>query len=76
LFLATDGWGTANFMIKDGIVTIRAWASEIVLSEKHVTREVHSYDATIADYHFIEFDQSFDVDKNLIVVQVSTFDKV
>lgn len=71
LFFADDGWGRGEFRIEDGSVTIRAWTFHVVISEQHVSRVVNTDNATDENDHIIAFDQFYDIDKNIIVVQVN-----
>lgn len=70
LFFPDDGWGAELFSSKDGMVTIRAWTSNIVITEHNASREVHSDESTDENDHTFPFDQCYDVDKDIVVVQV------
>jgi hypothetical protein len=71
LFVVADGWGNKEFRIQKGLVMIRAWISQIVISE-YVLKDVR----TDEDDHAIEYDQCFDIDNHLNVVQVRILDEM
>jgi hypothetical protein len=73
LFFASDGWGKENFTIKEGVLIIRAWTSQVVIGE-YVLEDVRSDNTTHEDDHFINHHQCNDIDGNINVVQVIVLD--